>query len=327
MTRMRRTKTMNESEKPLVLIPLSSYQKMMAYVDLCVGEVTGFFDIDWDVDKEAFVVGEVYLIKQEAGAADVEMDEDSIAEFMEEMISNGAEQLPRGWWHSHVNMGAFFSGTDDNTINNDFLNDSFTISLVVNKQRQMKASLVVFNLRQPERPYLDNILPEFKRIDDLRVNIELGLANIPEDLKKEVEEKVQPHRTPAYQHQGNLQFSGKKNKPKKANTLPKDKLAALEKIDALDLERQWDPDFSEMVFIDQATDEIWRDTWEVVGWEDYYKLKGDEIKNENALGKLLQGKRCVNCNYLESHHNADVCPHEIYEPDSSGDNYDDGYSD
>lgn len=298
---------------PILRIPLDNYRKLMAYVDLCEGEVTGFFDVEWDRELGLFILGEIYLIKQEAGAADVEMDEDDIATFMEELIAKGVTQLPRGWWHSHVNMGAFFSGTDNNTINNDFINDSFTLSLVVNKKREMKASVVIFE----DLPY-DLVLAPI-RIDDLRVEVEWGYTSIPEELRKEVAEKVQPHK-PVYQYQGNLNYGGrKKNKEGKSLSLPKDKTEALQKIEALDLIRQFDPDLREAVYINEATDEVWRDIWQVITWADYKDLKGDAWFDERTKPiPIVKARKCINCGYYEGQHKADNCALEIY-PEEKGD--------
>lgn len=316
---------MAEQIKPELILPVSHFKKMMAYVDLCAGEVTGFFEVEWEEDRRAFVMGEIYLIKQEAGAADVEMDEEFIADFLAERIAAGADQMPRGWWHSHVNMGAFFSGTDDNTINNDFLNDSYTVSLVVNKRREMKATLVVFE----DGPY--GLYQSPLRVDDLKISLEGALEEIPEALRQEVLEKVQPHKPIAqsYQYQnqnsGSIQFKGKKISTK---FLPKEKEKALEKIQTLDLQRRWNGDLGKVVYEDDVTEDIWEDKWDIITWQDYSDaMPGAQpflTSKTPKKGDIVKPRRCLNCHYWEGGHNADVCPNEEYGPEEHywGEQYD-----
>src|SRR5690606_39103776 len=95
--------------------------------------------------------------------------------FSVECIKNGMTQLPRLWWHSHNNMGAFFSGTDDTAIE-DLANDSFTIALVINKRAEMKAVLRVYH--------------PIDALVDLEIVIDEPRDDIPEEILAEVVEKV-----------------------------------------------------------------------------------------------------------------------------------------
>src|ERR1035437_3075176 len=126
-----------------LILPLDSYRKIMAYAQVCEEEISGFADVSFDKEKMALVVGEVYLLKQEVTGGTTDLDEEDIAKFTHEMIKGGSTQLPRMWWHSHVNMSAFFSGTDTSTM--DYLeNDSYTVALVVNKNREMKCTFILW---------------------------------------------------------------------------------------------------------------------------------------------------------------------------------------
>lgn len=288
--------------KPRVLIPLDSWRTMSAYVDLVDTEITGFFDVDFDEEQWAFVVGKVYLVKQEAGGADVEMDEDALADFTFQMIKEGKDQLPRGWWHSHVNMGVFFSGTDDTTINTDFKNDSFTVSIVVNKKREHKASAVIW--QEPEDSLINKI-NEAKgplRIDDLEVTVQVEHLKIPAALEKEVKAKVTTRTVATWNRdhsQGSMSF-GKKGKKiqsflpskkdllktkingKTPKTLPKDKLEALVRVDELGLVRTYKKELRSFAFIDPNKGDIWIDSWGVVTIDDYKDVRGydDSVRDE-----------------------------------------------
>lgn len=163
-------------EKPRLIIPYESYEKIMAYADLADGEISGFADVEWDNTLEALKIGEVYLLKQEAGGADVEMDADTIADFNLQMIKQGKNQLPRVWWHSHHTMGVFFSTTDEATIG-ELTNDTFMLAIVVNQAHELKTCL---RICQP--------IPMI--INDLPVTIDYSSRAIPESLRKEVKDKV-----------------------------------------------------------------------------------------------------------------------------------------
>lgn len=167
-------------EKPKLIIPYKSYIQIMSYADLADGEVSGFADVDWDEESQALKMGEVYLLKQEATAADVEMDENTVADFNFEMIKKGKTQLPRIWWHSHSDMGVFFSGTDQNTIS-ELTNDSFILALVVNKKHEMRT---ILKICQPLPPFISPI------IEDINIEVLYDFPKIPSTYKKEVEEKV-----------------------------------------------------------------------------------------------------------------------------------------
>lgn len=291
-------------DKPTLSIPIDSYRKMMAYTDLCQGEVTWFFDVEYIQDNHTFMVGEVYLLEQEAGGADVEMDEETISKFLEQMIERGVTQLPRGWGHSHVNMGTFFSGTDEQTIT-ELTNNTFIVALVVNKRREMKCDIKI------NTPY-------FKfRINDISVKILVEYVEIPAELQQEVEAKVKTH---AYKgNSGSWEKVGEghwrlKNKTKGTIFyLPKDKDKALLRISALDLVRTWDNDLDKFVFTDVEKGDIYIDTWEVVTYADYSAATG---RTNQALIPLP--KRCINCNYTENAHNNNVCQAEIYDEETGG---------
>lgn len=126
-----------------LLIPRKSYNKIMGYAKACDQEISGFADVEYKQDESAFVVGQVYLLEQEVGPAETEMTEEAVSQLMLKFINEGKTQMPRLWWHSHVHMATFFSGTDDATMAM-LKNDSFVIGLVVNKEKSMLAQLRVY---------------------------------------------------------------------------------------------------------------------------------------------------------------------------------------
>ena len=284
---------------PKLLIPLDSYRKICAYVDLCEGEVTWWFDVDYSEDKNAFVVGEIYLLKQEATAADVEMDEDTIAIFLEQMIEMGVTQMPRGWGHSHANMAAFFSGTDEETIGN-LLNDTFILALVVNKKREMKATAKILS-------------PYFKfRISDLPIEIQIEYDNIPEELVQEVIDKVTEKKYSAptiWTSEGKGKFT-KTNKKFPMAQLSSNKEKALQKIIDLNLIREWDNETSQMVYTDKKNGIVYLDKAKIITYADWLDIAEGIEPNEDT--NIYGARRCINCHYFEYAHSSSYCTIEEY---------------
>ncbi|HDY88578.1 MAG TPA: hypothetical protein ENH82_10790 [bacterium] len=74
-----------------------------------------------------FFIEKFYLLKQSGSFAGTELDEDAIAEFMEQLMTEGKGdevQRIKCWGHSHPDMDVFWSTTDDDTCRllvNDYL--------------------------------------------------------------------------------------------------------------------------------------------------------------------------------------------------------------
>lgn len=256
---------MREIEETLqaseLLIPLPAYRKIMAYATLCPIEISGFTEVTYNKERNAFIVGDVYLLEQNAGGSDVHMEEEDVQKFNLERIKAGAKELPRLWWHSHVNMGAFLSVTDEDTLK-DRRTDGFTIALVVNKKREMVAKAYVC----VEAAYrvFDEVtqVKEWIELDPLPVHIELDYERIPEALKQEVADKVKKKVTPLKHWK-----KGKKYLYQKTEAplhFPKDKIGALEKIAQYDLTEQWDQDLKQWVYKSPLGGFVYVDYWNVL---------------------------------------------------------------
>ena len=159
-----------------IYIPWASYQKIMGYAQVCDTEITGFADLDYDPVLEGLVVGEVYLVNQEASDAHVEIDEDTVHNFLGQLMQQGLTQMPRLWWHSHVEMATFMSTIDEASLA-QLENDSFMVALVVNKRRESYAKLTCW---QPFPFSQENV----------EVVIQYPEAESLEQLKAEVAQKV-----------------------------------------------------------------------------------------------------------------------------------------
>jgi hypothetical protein len=165
-----------------VIITPEAKQRLELYTEFAKDEVSGLgraYVFDGNI-----YVDEVYLLKQECSSSDTELDPQALAEFITQLVA--AEEAPEEiklWWHSHANMGVFWSPTDEGTAGK--FGNGWMLSLVVNKKGEYKCRLDVY---EPVHLTLDNVVME--------VGLPHATKEFREALKKEVEEKV---RTKAYQ--------------------------------------------------------------------------------------------------------------------------------
>src|SRR5665213_1998913 len=126
----------------LYIDPLAM-KKVMYYAQAADGEVSGLGIIEKDAEGK-YVVTEVFLLDQECTGADTEINPEAISSLMITLMqANKDPGKLKFWWHSHVNMAVFWSGTDDTAC--ETLSREFAFSLVVNKSREMKCRLDIYN--------------------------------------------------------------------------------------------------------------------------------------------------------------------------------------
>lgn len=131
-------------DTPVLMIPLSVWQKMFAYIQACPIEVNGFGYIDRTGPSE-FELTDVFILDQVATAASVDVTAQAINDHMYTMISEGRNTGSlRFQWHSHVNMQAYFSSTDTGNIEQFGATSDWMLSLVANKRYQFEARLDVY---------------------------------------------------------------------------------------------------------------------------------------------------------------------------------------
>jgi proteasome lid subunit RPN8/RPN11 len=115
---------------PKVVIPRDVWDKMMSYVLACPVEVNGFGYTE--IRDGVIYVTDVFILAQTVSAAHAETDPRALDEHLTYMREAGMDPgCMRFQWHSHVNMDAYFSGTDLENINNWVGN--LLVSVVVNK--------------------------------------------------------------------------------------------------------------------------------------------------------------------------------------------------
>lgn len=126
--------------KPRLYIPRKVHQKIMHFVTECDSEVSGMGLCSYDQAKNYFWVRDVYLLDQEVGSAHTDIDAESLGKLEYECLRDKREGDLNFWWHSHVNMGVFWSGQDTQTINSIGKN-GYCLATVFNKRSEMRSAV------------------------------------------------------------------------------------------------------------------------------------------------------------------------------------------
>lgn len=151
-------------------------KKIHYYTEAADGEVSGLGTVIKN-DKGEYLIDKVFLLEQESSSGDTELDPEAISKLMTNMVKEKEDPGKlKFWWHSHANMGVFWSGTDDECA--ETLSKEYAFSLVVNKDKQLRCRL---DLYAPFRITFDGVRVRELISDDPKMKAE---------CKKEVEEKV-----------------------------------------------------------------------------------------------------------------------------------------
>ncbi|HUV84235.1 MAG TPA: hypothetical protein VMV86_00915 [Methanosarcinales archaeon] len=154
-------------------------KKLQYWADAATGEVSGLGLVENEDGK--MVVREVFILEQECTGSETELDTEAIAKLMTELLQNDKDPSKlKFWWHSHVNMGVFWSGTDDECA--ETLSSEFAFSTVVNKKGESKTRL---DLYEPFRITVDNI-----RLLEITAEDENLKKQCEQDVKDKVKEKT-----------------------------------------------------------------------------------------------------------------------------------------
>jgi hypothetical protein len=108
------------------------YAKIMHWIDKADGEVSGLGKVE--LVNGVMRVTSAILLKQENTSVTTDIDAAAVGKAMFE-LKDSPGQL-NWWWHSHVNMDVFWSGTDLDTIHKIGQGGWF-LSTVLNKKREM----------------------------------------------------------------------------------------------------------------------------------------------------------------------------------------------
>lgn len=118
-----------------VVIAPEVYQKVMYWVNKSRIEISGFGKVEFNGTQ--LLVTQAYLLDQENTAASTDINADAMAKLMFESKDDAGHL--NWWWHSHVNMDVFWSGTDRSTIR-QVGEQGWCLATVFNKKNEMRSA-------------------------------------------------------------------------------------------------------------------------------------------------------------------------------------------
>lgn len=121
-----------------ITINSEAYDRIMHWVQKADFEVSGFGKCTYDQATKTVNVLSAYLPLQEGSAAMTDLDAQALAKLMYDKREEPGEM--RFWWHSHVNMSAFWSGTDTATIK-ELGAHGWCAAVVFNKRCEYRAAV------------------------------------------------------------------------------------------------------------------------------------------------------------------------------------------
>jgi len=121
-----------------IVIPQLVHEKIMHWINKKDIEVSGFGTVKYDTTTQEFHIINAYLLEQEGGAAHTDIDAASLNKLAFESIHDEGDL--RWWWHSHVKMQTFWSGTDTATIK-DLGKNGWIVATVFNQMRSNKSAV------------------------------------------------------------------------------------------------------------------------------------------------------------------------------------------
>ena len=158
-----------------IYITPTAWLKLKYYVLEAKSEISGLGISKKDGDS--IIVKDILLFHQECSSAHTDLDKKDIAKFLTEAHEKGMDTKDLNvWWHSHADMGVFWSFTDNENIDG-FIHSEYMISIVANKELQTLARVDIYD---PLRVIIDQV-----PLDILWTN-----NNLQAKIKKEVLEKV-----------------------------------------------------------------------------------------------------------------------------------------
>ena len=178
-----------------VIIPRKVYDKIIYLAQLASpNEIQLIGEVDF-IDNLYFEVRDVYVIKQRVTAGSAEFIPQELARFIADHPNPEKLHL---WVHSHVNMRAFWSETDLETIRR-LGRDSWLVSIVMNLDGQMKARLDVplkelVEIKEIKKGLFQEmagLIPQVLTRENLKISVENTLSEDEKTkLQKDVEEKI-----------------------------------------------------------------------------------------------------------------------------------------
>ena len=156
-----------------LVIGREAYDKIMYYVHKAKFEISGLGNVQ--IINGVPTVTDIILLKQENDPTETEIEADAITKALYDHHVSGMEGELKFWWHSHVDMGVFWSGTDKTTIW-DLTKNGWFVHGVFNKKDEYKLAYSNY----------DEISKQKVFADDLKLEIDEDMIYIEENIEEQV---------------------------------------------------------------------------------------------------------------------------------------------
>ena len=157
-------------DKPKLIFPRLVYEKINHMVQKGGSHECSGLGVTRLVGNKIYV-DDIIMVKQRNSGGTTDMEADAVAKAMYHFRNH--EGVMNFWWHSHADMGVFWSGTDSATIN-QIGQGGMCVAAVFNKKREVKAAVSCLI----ETPFSETPVSLF--LDDIPVSAE---TQIPEEMK------------------------------------------------------------------------------------------------------------------------------------------------
>jgi len=178
--------TTPKKRKLLVDIASETWRRLIAYARHALGEVGGVALLNPTTD--GFEIIDPILPPQRASQGSVALDNAVVDEWLRENFPTEADKaMPNVnyvLWHSHGDMSAYFSGTDEKWIK-EFVNKGALMSLVINRESEFDIRVDTLVGGDTDETCFQVTVPS----EDITLNI-YDENTITEEIKAEVADKV-----------------------------------------------------------------------------------------------------------------------------------------
>lgn len=200
-----------------VHISEACYQKIMHWIKKAGSfEVSGLGNVIYDPANRVFLVDEVYLLQQENTGTTTDINDVAVGKLMYEHHKSKRKGELRFWWHSHANMGVFWSQTDISTIKH-LSTGGWFLNTVFNAKEEMKTA---FYMTEPMAVFADDLSTSIisdidvgkvkKMFEKMGFTIRKGKIN---DILWAIEADVSDENRKAWDEEYDAKVSSKKYTP------------------------------------------------------------------------------------------------------------------
>lgn len=201
-----------------IVINDEAWEKILAYVDLIDKEIAAFGYIE-PHESGYMYVKDVFLVPQEVSGSEVDFTSEGLNYAVEKSIEDDCPEQLRFLMHSHVNMGAFWSDTDEQMIEKlGSTGAPWFVNVVMNKKGEHKCRLDLFETGVPGLGHVRNIELAVMPEGALAIN-ESAMKEIDKFVKVQKPKFMQPNNKNNKNNKGyNKNNKGSKKHPPKSES-------------------------------------------------------------------------------------------------------------